>query len=87
MVWCEQSACVLCLGYVLGSCLLSMCALCLDRVVCTMYALAALVLVKIDVMVMSTAYEVTCTGACGCSMLDVYRLNWLVVVVWFLNVM
>ena len=78
---------------------MSLCALCLGKVVCIMYALAALVLVCIDVMVMSSAGEVTYTGACGMS--DVYRLNnmverkppwgtpvlnWRVVDVWFLNV-
>ena len=37
------------------------------------YGLAVLVLVCVDVMAMSSAYEVTCISACGMS--DVYRYN------------
>ena len=40
-----------------------------------MYFLAALVLVCVDVMVMSSAYAMTCTGALGGGMSAVYMLN------------
>ena len=37
-----------------------------------MYVLVALVLVCVDVLVTSSAYEVTCIDACDCDMLDVH---------------
>ena len=40
-----------------------------------MYFLAALVLVCVDVMVVSSAYAMTCTGALGGSMSAVYMSN------------
>lgn len=40
-----------------------------------MYALAAFLLECVDVMVMSSAYVVSCTGARGFGMSAVYMLN------------
>ena len=40
-----------------------------------MYALAAFLLLCVDVMVMPSAYEVSCSGAGGCGMSDVYMLK------------
>ena len=40
-----------------------------------MYVLAAFLLVCEDVMVMSYTYDVSCSGAGGCGMPDVYMLK------------
>ena len=40
-----------------------------------MHAFAAFLLVFIDVMVMVSAYEVSCSGAGGCGMFDMYMLK------------
>ena len=40
-----------------------------------MYVLVACVIVCVDLMMMSSAYEVTCTDACGRGVADVHRLN------------
>ena len=40
-----------------------------------MYVLVACVIVCVDLMMMLSAYEVTCTDACGRGVADVHRLN------------
>ena len=42
---------------------------------CCTYSLAAYLLSGVDVMIMSSAYEVGCSGADSCGMSDVYIIS------------
>ena len=51
-----------------------MCVIVVDMVICMLWLrFCGCVIVCIDVMVMSSAYEVSCSGGCGMS--DVYMLK------------